>query len=209
MGLAQSQFQTIQSVAKRSRSILVLWGALGLGFALTPAAKAGFIGDYALSQFTLANTNADGFAVSQNGGSSILLTGGNNGSDQPGTTDLITAAAGAGTVQFQYSYSALDFPGFDFAGYLLGGAFTQLADTDGQSGTTMFTVSPGQPFGFRVGTLDNTGEPGMLTISNFSAPSGTGAVPEPGTGTTMLLAAAAAIAVQRRLSGTRGPERNV
>jgi hypothetical protein len=53
-----------------------------------------------------------------------------------------------------------------------------LADTDGQFGTAVFSLSGGESFGFRIVTLDNTSEPGILTIST----GGAGApVPEPGT----------------------------
>jgi PEP-CTERM motif len=209
MGLALLQFQTTKNGPKRLRTIFVFCWALGLSsLALTSPAQAAFTGPYAFNQFTLTNTNADGVAITPDGGLSIVLTGGNNGSALPGTTDLVTVAAGTGAVQFHYSYSSLDFPGFDFAGYLLGAAFTQLADTDGQSGTAMFAVNSGQKFGFRVGTADNTGEPGILTISSFTAPAGTASVPEPGTAPMLLLAmAGAAIALHQRVSRiNRGQE---
>jgi hypothetical protein len=67
----------------------------------------------------------------------------------------------------------LDLPTFDYAGYLLNGVFVQLADTDGESGLTQFNVSLGETFGLRVGTVDNEGEPGILTVSSV------GSVPEP------------------------------
>ena len=209
-GLAQLKLKTIKNGPKRFRSIFALCWALGFSLVLMPSAKAAFTGDYALNRFPLTNTNADGSVTTPDGGLSIVLTGGNNGSGIPGTTDFVTSATGAGTVRFQYSYSALDFPGLDFGGYLLAGAFTQLADTDGQSGTAQFTVTAGRSFGFRVGTRDNTGEPGILTLSNFTAPSGTGSpVPEPGTASLLGLAAGGAVAAQWRLRRIqRGKEGN-
>lgn len=194
------RFKTIRIRPNSALPILGL--TLSFGFALAPQAKASFIGDYAPSQFTLTNVNADGSVTAPAGGLSIILTGGNNGSGLPGTTDYLAAATGAGTVSFQYSYSSFDFPGLDFAGYLVGGAFSQFANTDGQSGAGMFAVSAGQRFGFRVGTADNTGEPGILTVSRFIAPSGGGsAVPEPGTASLFLisgLASAGAVLAFRR-----------
>ena len=190
MGLAK--LQTIKCKPKGLRSILALCWALGFSLAIAPSAKAAFIGDYALNRFQLTNTNADGSVFTPDGGLSIVLTGGNSGSGLPGMTDFVGTATAAGTVQFHYSYSALDFPGFDFAGYLLSGAFTQVANTDGQSGNATFTVTPGLRFGFRVGTADNTGEPGILTLSNFSAPSGAGSsVPEPATAPLVCVVVAA------------------
>lgn len=164
----------------------VSWPAAFI-LALASHANAGFIGPYALGNFTLINTPTcggdilNGSATTPDNGNTVVLTGSNSGSGCAGTTDLLTTAQGAGTVQFNYSYSSLDAPGADFAGYLRGSMFTQLADTNGQSGAVSFQVSSGQSFGFRVGTTDNTGEPGVLAVSNFSAPGTVSAVPEPGT----------------------------
>lgn len=178
--------------------------------AVAPQAKGAFIGDYALSNFTLTNTNTNdtGFATVTPGGA-LVLTGGNGGSGLgPGMTDLTIAARGMGTVFFNYVYSTLDDPGFDFAGYLLSGAFTQLANSDGQSGSVTFPVDVGQIFGFRVATFDNTGEPGILTVSDFTAPSAAGAIPEPGTLSFTLVAAATTIVARRRINrANRGEER--
>jgi hypothetical protein len=150
-----------------------------LAAAATPL-EAAFIGGYVPSNFTLVNVNADGLATLQGNGS-LLVLGGNNGSGDPGTTDFLIAALETGIVQFNFFYDAQDVPGFDFAGYIIGSSFTQIADTVGQSGFISFNVIIGQIFGFRVATLDNTGEPGQLTISNFSAPGGGTEVPEPST----------------------------
>ncbi len=179
--------------AKRWWFLLTL--AWLLSFVLMPQARADFVGDYALSNFTLTNTNADGTATTSDGGSSLTLTGGNNGSGNPGTTDFVTTADGTGLVTFDYSYSTLDFPGYDNAGYLLAGTFIQLADSDGQSGMTSFNVTQGESFGFRVGTIDNQGEPGILTVSDFAAPT-----PEPGTMPLVFLVSAVMLAARRRLS---------
>ncbi len=102
-------------------------------------------------------------------------------------TDWTATAVASGLVTFDYSYFSLDIDpinppsGNDFAGYILGNTFVQLADISGQSGQGSFAVTLGQTFGFRVGTIDNQGEPGILSISNFTAPGGGAAVPEPGT----------------------------
>ncbi len=147
--------------------------------------QAAFIGGYAPGNFTLTNIEADGVATLQQDGS-LLVIGGNSGSGNPGTTDFLIAALETGVVTFNFYYSAQDFPGFDFAGYILGNSFVQLADTVGSSGFVSFSVAGGQTFGFRVATLDNTGEPGQLTISDFNAPGGGTAIPEPGTWTSIL-----------------------
>jgi|SRR5579884_597791 len=160
-----------------------------------PHLHASFILNYAVDQFTLTNTNADGTAISPDGGLSLIITGGNNGSGLAGTTDFLTTVQQSGLITFAYGYSSCsptflcDDPGFDYAGYILGPNFMQLTDTDGDSGTVSVAVAAGQSFGFRVGTVDNGGEPGILTVSNFSA-SQVDSAPEPGTLGLVGLAAA-------------------
>jgi hypothetical protein len=163
-------------------------GLVGSLSSFAPAARAAFLFGFApQNSFSLVNTNADGSVTVQS--NSIVLTGGNNGSGNPGTTDFVGTAVSSGTVNFNWSYSSLDVPGFDFAGYLLNGNFFPLADTDGQFGvspcaTCSFHINTGQSFGFRVGTADNQGEPGILTVTAAAV---TSAVPEPGTASTLLL----------------------
>jgi hypothetical protein len=185
--------QTRDKRGRRCRAIHVpFWGLL-IGILLIGQARADFIGYYAPGNWTPKNNNADGSVSSPDAGLSIVLTGGNNGSDNPGTTDFFISAAGAGMVAFDWSYSSLDQPSFDNAGFLHGNTFVLLADTSGEFGTTTFLVNSGEKIGFRVGTLDNTGEPGILTITDFSAP-----VPEPGTAPMVLPIIALIIAGQRR-----------
>jgi hypothetical protein len=142
------------------------------GMALSTArnAAAAYIFDLApQSGFTLVNTSANGFvsALSE----TITVTGGNDQSGNPGTTDYVAAATTGGILTFNWSYTSLDDPGLDSASFLLGGTPYFLADTNGESGLGTFDVSAGQIFGFRVATADNQGEPGILTVSNT--------VPEP------------------------------
>ena len=175
---------------------------VALCFLWTPQLKASFIQTYDLSQFTLTNTNADGTAMSPDGGLSLILTGGNDGSGLSGTTDFVMNATVGGLISFDFIYSACsltdicDTPGFDFGGYLLDSNFIQVADTTGLSGKVSFNIVSGDTFGFRLGTLDNTGEPGILTITNFSGPEAASGVPEPSSGPVMLLIGAIAMSVR-------------
>src|SRR5215469_15637470 len=76
-------------------------------FALVSQAHAGPV-SFSSLQWTLGNQNADGTAGVSNGGLTLTLVGGNNGSGLEGTTDLLTLAPANGTVSFDYSYSSLD-----------------------------------------------------------------------------------------------------
>lgn len=159
---------------------------------LAHTARADFSGYYSVNKWSLTNADlglnagTDGSAATPDNGASIVLTGGNSGSGLfGGRTDLVIQAPIAGTVQFHYVYSSKDLSSnttaglgcgsltgpCDLAGYLLNGTFHPLADDIKQgSGDISFPVSAGDTFGFRVETEDNQGEPGILTISAFSAP---------------------------------------
>lgn len=194
----------LQKIATKSKQLRqdcarqFIW-ILICAFALVPQVRASFSGNYDLSNFTITNSDADGM-VSLGADGSLQITGGNTGSGLAGNTDVTIAAVEAGSVSFDYAYASLDFPGFDVAGYLIGAAFMQLADSDGLAGSVVFQVAKGELFGFRVRTSDNTGEPGVLTISDFEAPGASGAIPEPGSFGLILIgsAAVAAFAARRR-----------
>ena len=192
------------AAASQTRSIHWCCWLLAAGSLLAPQAHAGFVGPYALANFSLINQNADGSRVTNDGGLSVVLTGGNNGTGISGTTDLTIAALASGTVHFQFSYSTLDDPGFDDAGFLLDGVYTRLAGGVGDpfSGVGNFAVVSGHTFGFRVATQDNTFEPGVFTISDFAAPAPSG-VPEPATWSLGFAAIAVFGIVRRRMTATR------
>jgi hypothetical protein len=164
---------------------LVAWSAL-----FGPAAHAGFIGPYALSNWTLTNSNGDGSATTLDGGNSLILSGPNNGGGLPGSTSLVITVPTDDTLSFGWSYFSLDAPGKDLAGYLIGTQFFLLSGNSGTSGSAGATVQAGQQFGFSVRTSDNVGEPGILTITPFSFDQGATAVPEPDSISVVLLGAA-------------------
>ena len=157
-------------------------------------AGADFAGSYALDNWTLANTNANGSVVPSTGSAiSITITGGDTGNAAlgSGSTDFTIAAAAAGTVSFSWSYSSVDSNTFDLGGFckLIDSTLPPCAidvgnvdslvdnlillatnDDSGTSGTFSGSVAAGEIFGFSVVTADNVGGPGILTISDFSAP---------------------------------------
>jgi hypothetical protein len=179
---------------------------LGVGLFLIFAlqAQAGFIGYYDPANFTLVNTQADGFVTTPGDGSSITLTGGNDGSGFFGTTDFVIIAPQTGIVTFRYLFTTLDVDQFggvyDDAGFLTNDQFTpfsQLLSPDPVF--AFFPVFAGDTFGFRVETGDNLGEPGILTISDFTAPQPVEApVPEPSLGIIVFLGIAAGAVWQWR-----------
>ena len=176
------------------------------GFAVVPQAKASFMDYYDFNNFTQTSTS-DGFAFTGDGGLTAVVVGGNDGSGLFGTTTVTITAPAPGTVQFNYLYNSLDSPTFDTSGYLLNGVYTQFADTDGETGTASFSVSSGDSFGFEVLTQDNSGEPGILTVSDFTAPADSPAVPEPGTLSLAVLGAAVVAAYIRiKRGGTENEE---
>jgi hypothetical protein len=156
-----------------------------------------FAGVYAPANWTFASDPAlgDGSVDTSGAPASITITGSDNdgSSGFTGTvnTDYTIAAVLAGPVSFHWSYLSTDSDFFDGFGYLLNGSFTQLADNGSQgSGFTQFNVLAGDTFGFRVFAADNCCDPGIATISNFSAP-----VPGP----LPLLGVGAAFGYSRRL----------
>ena len=157
--------------------------AVGLTLAVASSASAatvfGFQDEYAPSNWTFTNSNADGSVNTSQAPTSISLTGGDDGSSAPGNTDYTTTAAAAGEVMFDWDYSTFDGPFWD-PFFVLNGTPIQLTDDSGsqiQSGTFMFDVLAGDIFGFRIRTIDNTSGRATVTISNFEAPAP--AVPEP------------------------------
>jgi hypothetical protein len=117
-------------MATRWRSLLPLCWALSFSAAFQPQMQASAIVDL---DHWLQNTNSDG-SVSLDG-STLVLTGPNNGSGLSGSSDFLINPTESGVVQFHYYYStydhtvdAYDDPGYDFAGFLLGDTFLRYTD---------------------------------------------------------------------------------
>ena len=95
-------------------------GVLILGFGMSGPASA--------DTFTLANTNGgDGFVTAISGG--FDLFGANNGVDvgNPVTTTYLATAGANETLTFHWTYTTVDEPGYDPAGYEINGVQTQLS----------------------------------------------------------------------------------
>jgi hypothetical protein len=165
--------------------------------ATSGSADAGFVGSYDISNWTLTNTNANGFLTVLVPQTSIQLTGGDNGSGLNGFTDFTITAVGNGNVSFNWGYTSGDSGFFDQGGFLLNGVFTNLGENDNQTpffdGSFTAPVSAGDVFGFRVFTVDNILGPGNFGVTNFSAP-----VPEPGSLVLLALGAVGGALLFRR-----------
>ncbi|HAX77143.1 MAG TPA: PEP-CTERM sorting domain-containing protein [Cyanobacteria bacterium UBA11372] len=156
---------------------------LSLASTEAKSVQAAFITPYDPSNFTLTNTNANGFVDTTGAPASITLTGGDNLSGVFGTTDYTTTALFQGLVSFNWEYFSFNSsPELDPFGFLLNGNFTQLTDNNGstsQSGIFNISVNTGDIFGWRVATIDNAFGPAKVTLSNFNASTPATDVPEP------------------------------
>ena len=133
----------------------------------------------AAAAFIVTNINANG-GLASGSFPSFTLRGGNLGNNQPGETLYTDVFPLGGTMVFDWSYASADFPGHDFAGYILDGVKTLLSFTNGQSGTgVVVNIAPGQSFGWYVATEDNIFGAGFLTVdATFREGE---AIPEPAT----------------------------
>ena len=197
-----------RSLAKTIAPIALAGATLGL--AANPAqALTQFVGYYAPANWT-QSIQGDGSINTGGAPASITLTGADDdGGNQ--NTDFTIAAPAAGTVSFNWSFSTADFvPVLDPFGYLLNGAFTQLADNDGaqnQTGSASFNVLAGDVFGFRQNSLDSIEGRASTTISLFNGPVADGPVAASVPGPLPLLGAGAAFGWSRQLRrriGTSG-----
>ena len=174
-----------------------------LGLAASPShavtLQTGFAGDYAPANWIFNANGGDGSVNTTGVPSSITLRGNNDGVSSNIFTDYTTTATAGGPVKFDWAYSSTDSGNYDSFGYLLNGIYNQLADNASQgSGTTTFNLAGGDTFGFSVFSLDGQFDPGIATISNFSAPipsSAPASVPGP----LPILGVGAAFAYSRRL----------
>ncbi|MBZ5582796.1 MAG: PEP-CTERM sorting domain-containing protein [Acidobacteriia bacterium] len=158
--------------AEAARLGSVFAAVILLGAAVPQASALGFVQPYALGNFTLFdNGHYNVEATVTDSGSALQFIGPDDGSGLDGYSDLIARSAGSGRLLFDFLYTCDDSSGTDYAGYLVNDSFYPLV---GDSGNVSVALRLNDSFGFRLGS-DNQGGPGILTVTNFSAP-----VPEPG-----------------------------
>jgi len=199
---------TILARALRFTRSCGIWFCVALLCAIVaPPAHAGFIGSFAAGNFTFSDLGGvfpDGSAVFPDT-NTLILTGSNDGSGLDSSTQLTLTVPVTGLFRFDYVFLNM-VPAFGtdplpHGGYLLApslaqlsdpGSFVELSDAFGGSGSVLVPLTAGEVFGFAV-IGDNTGGPGVLTVTNFTA------TPEPGTAQLLFVAVAvAALAIWRR-----------
>jgi hypothetical protein len=149
-----------------------------------PITIDGFVDFYDPSNWTIDDVNAHGGSVDVSGApGSVTLRGPDDGSRTSGEISYLIQAPVGGIFSFDWAYSSTDPPGYDFA-YSVNGYDVFLSTSNGDSGNVSVHVNAGDWIGWRVYSNDSVNGPGVLTISNFSAPGLI--VPEP-TGMTVAL----------------------
>ena len=139
---------------------------------------AQFSGLYAPEKWTPTLSPGSSGSVNTTGAPASITIQGSDSDDGGGQadTDFTIVAASSGIIKFHWEYTTVDGPNWDPAGVLINGVFTALTTMENgnaQSGDyTSAYITAGTQIGFRVRATDNFGGPGILTISNFSAPGG-------------------------------------
>lgn len=160
---------------------------------LIPITIDGFVDHYAPANWTIDDEYAHGGSIDAGGAPhSITITGPDDGSRSWGQIGMLIQVPIGGLFSFDWAYSSEDPPGFDYAYYINGYEY-YLSGTSGESGSVSVQVYAGDTIGWRVYSNDSVNGPGVLTISNFSAPGLT--IPEPSAGVLFVAAATAGIAV--------------
>ncbi|HRP62851.1 MAG TPA: PEP-CTERM sorting domain-containing protein [Phycisphaerales bacterium] len=166
---------------------LAAYAAAGTAAAIAGAANADFTGAYDHANWTfITGSNA---SITIANATTLQITGANGGLADLATYSILAAAAG--TVSFDWQYTSVDIGNCDYGGYFNTDGFTTLAANNSQgSGSASFNVAAGEEFGFWVFSVDGSFGPGVLTITNFSAP-----IPAPA---SLALLAAGAFGLVRR-----------
>ncbi|MCK4873080.1 MAG: hypothetical protein KAS72_10175 [Phycisphaerales bacterium] len=163
--------------------------AAAVALSLAGAAYADFSGVYAPENWTF-EVIWEGSVDTSGAPASIEITGGDNGSGYTDVASFTIAAAADGTFSFDWAYSSIDDPGWDWVGYYIGDTMYNLSDIPGTFGSVSEEVLAGDKIGWFVVSVDSMNGAGVAEISNFTGP-----IPAPG---TLALLGAAALAVRGR-----------
>jgi hypothetical protein len=136
---------------------------------LAPLAAADFTAVYDHAGWTFENTlgNDDGTLDATNA-STLVLTGGDNGTDEEGFTRYTIPSQGSGLFSFTWDVVHPD-PGFDLVGFFVGDEEFELTRFEGD-GEESVLVCPGETLGFFIYSSDNNLGTPTLTVTGFSGP---------------------------------------
>jgi hypothetical protein len=154
------------------------------------AISLGFQGAYGPVNWTQTVNNSNGFVNFLGAPSSVIITSGNNGSANSGTTNYAITVPCPGTITFNWSYTNIGFAADDFPMYRINNGTAllfsgyNLVGSQTQSGTQSITVNAGDVVTLIANTVDNDPFACQITLSNFSAPA------PPVTGTAIFWTAA-------------------
>jgi hypothetical protein len=137
--------------------------------------QTNFTGAFDVANWTMSNSNTDGFVNTSGAPNIIQLTSGSMGNIGEGNTDFTIFCPTATTISFNWSYNTSDMhPQFDYPRVSINGVitiFTGFDYLDGQhfqQGSTTVNVPAGNFFGLNMHTTDNMYGRGTVTISNFN-----------------------------------------
>jgi hypothetical protein len=114
-------------------------------------------------------------------GSLTGFTGGGSAGTLRTTTWTVTNGSTAALLSFDWALSTYGAGATNqTVSYLVGSSVTNISSANATFGNfSSIPLAAGESFGFRVATTDNTGENGILSISNFTAANST-PTPVPG-----------------------------
>jgi uncharacterized protein YhjY with autotransporter beta-barrel domain len=137
-------------------------------------AETGFSGLFAPSNWTLTNQNANGFVNSSLAPASISITGGDNQSFQPGSTQFKINTPISGSYSFKWIYTTKDVGSvYDPFYFIKNNQSIQLTSDNGglsQVGTYTFNADTSDQFGYEIKTVDNIVGASTVYIVDFSNP---------------------------------------
>lgn len=156
-----------------SNNLLALAFVFTLGFA-----KAQFTGSFVAANWGSVQISCDGYVDLTNAPTSISLISGDDGSGNPGTIDFTITVPQSGNLSFDWDYSTVDDPDYDYPLYLINGTEYPFSTYDNigsltQNGSeTCISLMQGDVFAFRMYTGDNVWGRASVEISNFSFSTG-------------------------------------
>ncbi len=173
----QDVHDSLARTRKLSGRKALAYAAAAAVMSTTCVASADFSGDFDPSNWS--STFNGGMAT--NDGSTLVITGPDDGVQAEFEYSVAIQTDGAISFDWEYTNLLGDYGSYDYAGFLVDGAFTLLAtnqDAIDNGGTAFGSIdnlelNAGQTFTFAIASADGLFGAGQLTVTNFNV------VPEP------------------------------